>query len=220
MGVSASAIPPAWRLAEALSRQPGLTLVPSVSADRVIRGELRCHRAGPDDIVVDREYSVSIELPPGFPKELPRVFETGGRVPRTFHTNPDKTLCLGSPIAQRLAIAEEPTVGGFIDGVIVPFLYAHAFHERYNRMPFGELAHGARGLEADLLRTFRLPRGTCATEFLRLASLTRRHANKRPCPCHSGVRVGRCHGAQVHQARRVLGRGVCAAESRALSRMR
>lgn len=212
MRVSASAIPPSWQLAEALSRQPGLTLAPSLSSDVLIEGELRCHRVGPDDVVIDDHYAVAIELPRGFPRALPRVFETQDRVPPTFHRNPDRSLCLGSPIAIRFAIEEEPTVNGFIDRVIIPYLYSHAYFVRFGRMPFGELAHGAAGLEDDVRRIFRLPSDTNAEEFLRLASLKRRHANKHRCPCRSGMRVGRCHAVAVHQARRRLGRFVCRAE--------
>jgi hypothetical protein len=62
---------------------------------------------------------------------------------------------------------------------------------------------------SDVRRLFHLPQGTDAGEFLRLASLKRRHANKRPCPCRSGRRVGRCHRAVVHEARRRLGRFTC-----------
>lgn len=220
MGVSASAIPPAWRLAEALSRHPGLRLVPSPSADRLIQGELRCHAVGPDDVLIDEQYSVRMEVPPTFPRALPRVFETQGRVRPGFHRNPDNTLCLGSPIALRLAIADEPTVVGFIDRVLIPYFYGHAYYQRHKRMPFGELAHGAAGLAHDVRRIFRLPRGTNAEEFLRLASLKRRHANKRSCPCGSGVRVGRCHRSEVHRARRELGRLVCREECLQLKRQR
>jgi hypothetical protein len=216
MRVSACAIPSSWRLAEALAHQPGLTLVPSVSSDVRIEGELRCHRVGRDDVLIDEYYAVQIEVPRGFPRALPRVFETD-RVPHTFHRNADGSLCLGSPIAQRLAIEEEPTVGGFIDRVIDPYLYSHAYYVRFGRMPFGELAHGAAGLEDDVRRIFRLPSGTNAEEFLRLASLKRRHANKHQCPCPSGIRLGRCHAAAVHEARRRLGRLVCRAESKLLA---
>lgn len=212
MGFSVSAIPPSWQLAEALSRHPGLRVAPSSSSDLLIEGELHCHRVGPDGVEIDDRYSVAIELPRQFPRTLPRVFETQGRVPPTFHRNPDRSLCLGSPIAIRFAIEEEPSVSGFIDRVLVPYLYGHAYFVRFGRMPFDELAHGAVGLADDVRRIFRLPSDTNAEEFLRLASLKRRHANKHPCPCRSGIRVGRCHGVAVHQARRRLGRFVCRAE--------
>lgn len=212
MGPNAAAIPPSWQLAEALSRHPRLRVAPAPSLDLLIAGELHCHRVGLDGAEIDELYAVAIELPRQLPRTLPRVFETQGRIPPTFHRNPDTSLCLGSPIAIRLAIADEPTISGFIDRVIIPYLYSHAYFVKFGRMPFGELAHGAAGLADDVRRIFRLPSGADAEEFLRLASLKRRHANKHPCPCRSGIPVGRCHAAAVHEARRQLGRFICRAE--------
>jgi hypothetical protein len=220
MRVGPAAIPATWQLAEALSRQPRLTVLPSLAAEVLIAGDVRCNRVGPNDVLIDQHYAVRIEVPRGFPRVLPRVFETHGRVPQAFHRNPDSSLCLGSPIAIRLAIEAEPTVGRYIEQLLVPYLYSHAYYVRFGVMPFGELAHGAAGLEADVRRLFRLPPATNAEEFLRLASMKRRLANKRQCACGSGLRVGRCHAVAVHQARRRLGRFVCRAESKLLAEQR
>lgn len=217
---NAFAIPPTWRVAEALARHPRLGLVPSRTPGLLLEGEVRCLRVGPDDVLIDEWYGVTIDVPPAFPRALPRVVETQGKVPRSFHRHPDGSLCLGSPIALKFAIADEPTLGGFVERALVPYLYSHAFFTRFDRVPFGELAHGVAGLEDDVRRIFRLPHGTDAEEFLRLASLKRRHANKRLCPCRAGARVGRCHAATVHSARRRLGRAGCLTEHLELARQR
>ncbi len=216
----ASAIPPTWRLGEALARHPGLTVVPSRSADLLIEGEIQCLAIGRDDVVINERYTVTIEVPPDFPRALPRVVETAGRVPRSFHRNPDDSLCLGSPIGQLLAIEDERTIGGFLDRVLVPYFYSHAYHERFGRTPYGELAHGAAGLEDDVRRLFLLPSDTDAQEFLRLASMKRRHANKRRCPCQSGRRLGQCHRGAVHHARQRLGRSTCSEQHLFLAKQR
>jgi hypothetical protein len=212
MHIGGSAIPASWHLAGALARQPGLSLLPTESPDVLIEGELRCHCVGPANVIIDENFAVRIEVPRAFPRALPRVFETQGRVPQTFHRNGDGSLCLGSPLAIRLEIADEPTVGRFIERAIVPYLYSHEYFVRFGEMPFGELSHGAVGLEHDVRRLFRLPGRTNAEEFLRLASLKRRHANKHLCPCRSGLRLGRCHAADVHKVRCMLGRFLCRAE--------
>jgi hypothetical protein len=210
--MSASAIPVSWQLADALVHHPGLGLVPSDSDDAILEGELRCNCVGPDSFTIDETYSVRMELPRTFPRALPRVFETTGRVPQSFHHNGDKTLCLGSPIAIRFELQDTPTIRQFIDRVVIPYFYSHAYFVTFGRPPFGELRHGAPGLEDDIRRLFHLPRGTDAEEFLRLASLKRRHANKHSCPCGSGFRLGRCHASVVHDARIRLGRFVCRGE--------
>lgn len=202
-------IPAAWRLAEALEQQPGLSLVPGASKDVTVAGELWCRAVGPGDVLIDTTYSVKICIPRDFPRSLPQVYETGGRIPRDFHRHPDESLCVGSPIAQRLELDPDPTIGNYIGRIVVPYLYGHAYHLQFGKMPFGELRHGAAGLEDDVRKQFGLPSGSRADELLRLAGIRRRHANKQPCPCGSGIRTGRCHNAAVNSARQRLGRRRC-----------
>lgn len=206
-----SIVPPEWRLSEALARYPGLALLPRAASSHAvtIAGELRVVHREPAEVTIDVSYDLTIVIPLAFPRVLPSVVENEGRIPRRFHRNPDSTLCLGSPLALHLAIEGDPTITTFIERAITPYLYSHAFYMRFGSMPHGELDHGYQGLADDVRRLFRLPPQTSAEEFLRLGGLKRRHANKQPCPCWSGRRVGRCHGAAVREARRRVGRGRC-----------
>ena len=43
-------------------------------------------------------------------------------------------------------------------------------------------------------------------EFLCLTGMKKRVANKHPCPCGSGRRLGRCHCRRVNHLRRTIGR--------------
>lgn len=207
------AMPSSWRIDEALARYPELALVPSRSrVGATLAGVLRIDHQGPDSTSVQASYAIEMQVPLAFPKALPRVVETERTIPRDFHRNPDNSLCLGSPLALHLAIREGPTVSGFIERAVVPYLYGHAVFSRFGEMPFGELDHGYAGLAHDARRIFRLPGRTSPEEFFRLAGMKRRVANKRSCPCHSGLRLGRCHARSVNDARRRLGRGACRAQ--------
>lgn len=213
-------IPRAWGLVDALVRHPGLSLVPTRSRDVVVvAGDLRCLAVWPGDVVIDETYVVQLRIPRSFPRAVPEVYETGGRISASFHRHAGGALCLGSPTALRLAIARAPTVGAFLEQVVIPYLYGHAYHARYGTMPYGELAHGAAGLEADFIRLFRMPDRTKASDLLILAGLHRRVANKRPCPCGSGVRLGRCHHLRVNSLRRRLGRAWFRAQSQLITLM-
>ncbi len=212
-------VPRAWGLAEALAQFPGLSIRPRADDTVHITGELGSGFLEAGKANEDARYLVRVAIPRGFPRVLPTVWETGGRIPRTFHHHPDGTLCLGSPIAQSLAIHKHPTVGTFVERVVVPYLYSHAFYVRRGHLPDGELAHGALGLERDARRLFRLPQTTSVHEFLRLAGLRRRVANKQPCPCGSSLRLGRCHATAVRQARNLLGRARCREERSQLLRL-
>ena len=73
-------------------------------------------------------------------------------------------------------------------------------------MPFGELAHGVQGIREYLAELFGSKSSQNAHEFIYLASLQKRRANKLPCPCGSGRRLGRCHHLRVNSLRAQFGR--------------
>jgi hypothetical protein len=196
----------AWGLSELLVRQRALRVLPDPSGALRVKGGVRCWAVGPDGVEVDETFALEIQISDPFPDVLPRVYETADRIPRDFHRLEDEALCLGSNTAQRLAMGCTTTLAAFIDRVIVPYLYGFLRFESTGRMPFGELAHGAVGLEDEVRRVFRMPPGADALAVLVLAAQHRRVSNKRPCPCDSGRRVGRCHRAQIHRMRDRLGR--------------
>jgi hypothetical protein len=75
-------------------------------------------------------------------------------------------------------------------------------------------------LENDVRDIFGLPEGLAVGEVLHLAAMRRRHANKRPCPCGSGNRLGRCHHELTNRARAMLGRTGCLAQARHIEQQR
>jgi len=189
-----------------LMQHPGLAVVPTITSEVVLAGRMQCRAVGKGGVEVDENYAVEVRIGRQFPNDIPVVFETGGRIPLSFHRNPDESLCLGAPTALRLALSQSPTVGGFIDSVLVPYLYGHAYHARFGVMPYGELPHGRAGLAQHFRTYFRMPAATNIPALLSLTGLRRRVANKCPCPCGSRRRLGRCHHREVNRARAVLGR--------------
>ena len=200
-------IPASWRLTDALLAYPALSIIPGGVADVVLAGEIAFAATGPRKVLIEDVYSLTIEIPRDFPaRGLPRVLETGGRIPKDYHQLEDGSLCLGSSTRLRLLACQDPTVGGFIERAVVPYLYGRSYFERFGQMPFGELAHGRRGVEQDLRALFLMPPAAGVDAILEVAALRRRTANKRPCPCSSGRRLGRCHHVTVNRMRAILGR--------------
>jgi len=158
-------------------------------------------------------YQVSISVPPAFPRETPRVKEQGYRIDRAYHRLSDGSFCLGSPARLRLALATKPTLLGFINSCVIPYLYGYSFFERHGRPPFGELAHGDRGLIEDFMRIFGAASASACAGMLALTGMKKRVANKHRCPCGSGERLGRCHHLIVNRLRPQLGRGWCRAQA-------
>jgi hypothetical protein len=84
-------------------------------------------------------------------------------------------------------------------------------------MPFDELAHGVAGLLDDYRRILGFATDAACREALRLLALKRRIANKSPCPCGSGRRLGRCHNRRLNRLRERHGRRWFAGQARAVA---
>lgn len=192
---------------EELRRQyPGLQLRPVNNGELRLAGALEFSAEAPGYAKLGDRYDLEIVVPEGFPKEPPLVREVGGRIPRTFHTNPDGTLCLGSPARLRLSLMRTPNLPGFVNHCVVPYLYGFTHLQRHGELPFGELAHGAAGLRQEFAGFFGVSSGRIAVELVGLAGMRKRVANKLPCPCGSRRRLGRCHHLAVNRLRTELGR--------------
>jgi hypothetical protein len=202
----------ALQLGAVLERYPGLRIVPSADERLVLKGQLDFHVEGPSGEAIEDSYAVIISVGPGFPEILPRVKETGGRIPPDFHKLEGGALCVAAPTEIRLRLRKSPTLLTFVEGFVIPYLYGYSHREKYGTLPFGELAHGSDGLRQHLAAMFGARTANRPEDFLRVAGMKKRAANKQLCPCGSGRRLGKCHNRTVNRQRRAYGRRWFAAE--------
>lgn len=140
-------------------------------------------------------YELRIDVPRFFPKALPIVTELAGKIPLGdgFHVNPDHSLCLGSPLRLLLKLAAVPTLVGFVDSCLVPYLFAISYKLRNGGvLLFDELAHGIPGMIADYIDLFGLASREQVVKTLKLLGMKKRLANKQQCPCGCRLRLGKC----------------------------
>jgi len=195
-----------WRVEELLCKYPGLRLRPMAASQVIIAGALRFDAEAPGMERIEDEYEVEISIPGRFPKWLPSVRETGGRILPSFHKLDDGSLCLGSPTRLLLLLSESPSILAFVERCVVPYLYGYSFYKNHHTMPFGELSHRQQGIREDLASIFGIERVEAVRGFVRLASIKKRQANRQPCPCGSNLRLGKCHRLRVNDLRSRLGR--------------
>lgn len=172
-----------------------MAIRPSPDVALRLRGKFEFSAKHPVHGVVTDAFHLQIDVPVGFPRELPEVTEIGGRIPRLgqFHVNGDGSLCLGSHLRLLIKLNAAPTLSGFASSCVIPYLYAISLKLKYGgKLVFGELAHYGPGMLQDYAQMFAL----CTTEQVRyvlvLLGLKKRIANKKRCPCGCGVRLGRC----------------------------
>lgn len=121
--------------------------------------------------------------------------ETGGKIPRggDFHVNPDDTLCLGSPLRLLKIIYNYPSLNGFTNKCLIPYLSAVSYKlKNGGEFLFGELAHGKPGILDDYSILFELSQPSQVEQVIQLLGVKKRIANKKPCPCGCGKRLGVC----------------------------
>jgi hypothetical protein len=189
-----------------LRTYPGMRLLPVDTERFRFAGTLSFRASYGGFKEIHDSFEIEISVPHAYPDQLPEVVEIGGRVPGTFHTNPDGSLCLGSPTRQRLLLIDNPSLLQFVNRCVVPYFYNFSYLHEYGTMPLGELAHGWGGIRQDYADLFDVKTEAAARQMVRLASLKKRLANKHACPCGSGRRLGRCHNRKINLYRTKLGR--------------
>ncbi len=175
---------------------PGMALRPTGTDTLHIVGAFRFSAASDKYPTITDTFQLRISVPLAFPRELPQVYETGGRIPSCgeYHVNRDGSLCLGSRFRLLWKLSKAPNLLSYAENCIVPYLYAVSHKLTYGGLlPFGELPHGQSGELADCAELFRVKSAHQVQLVLRYLGMKKRRANKLECPCQCGRRLGKCH---------------------------
>jgi hypothetical protein len=151
------------------------------------------HPAGPIS-----EFDIKIILPRSYPCREPQVFETTGRIPRCAdrHINPGGDCCV-TVWEHWLATADDFSFAGFLNGPVYEYFLSQYRFEQTGKWPFGERAHGAKGLEEAYAEALgNVPKTSDLLYLLRLLSQNwpKGHWS---CPCGSGKRLRDCHRKEL-----------------------
>jgi len=150
------------------------------------------------------EFKILIIIPNNYPHSLPEVIESGGRIPHInkHHVNPDElgTLCLASRRQKVELFSKNPSLLGFTEKLLIPFLYSFCCYAKYGVRPFGELSHGPLGLLEDYKKSFKLRSKKEVCDFILYLISLHDNPEKRfkvrtrsKCPCGSKKRFNECH---------------------------
>lgn len=178
-----------------LLTNPGMGYGPVSRGVQHISGLFRFRARSSRLSYIEDEFWLRISLSAPLKTALPEVFEEGGRIPRIAanHINPDDSLCLGSPLRQRLAMCGSTTLQSFAESCVVPFLYTRVLREQgMHVFPFGELEHGAAGLAEDYQDIFQLEERAQLEPLLKLLLMDAAAADTKMCPCCGSRPFGSC----------------------------
>lgn len=137
-------------------------------------------------------FNLEFHFPQNYPEKLPIVKELDNKIPATFHRNPDKSLCLCTPIEQYLVFSKKPTLENFIYNLLNPYILSWLWYQRFYKMPWGERSHGSTGIVESYQELLNLRGLKHAKQFMAEYIYNKIH-QKQDCPCGSGLPFKRCH---------------------------
>lgn len=153
-------------------------------------------------IALDR-YQIEIVFPPDYPKSLPRVRETGGRVPLVLdrHVIPSTgTACLFVEEDWLAEAGREPDFFEFLDGPVRNFFIGQSLVEAGHPWPFGARSHGKKGVMEVYAEWFGTDDEPAIRRYLDCMSRDGLKGHW-DCPCGSGRRIRACHSEPLRRIR-------------------
>ena len=172
-----------------------MSLLPSYKDTWIIQGSVTMDIDDSTHGTVEDEFLLKIIISKTFPNEIPRVFELEDRFPKTadHHTYIDGSLCLGSPLSIQKRIHENPTIEGFVETCIVPYLFSMSLYLKGNKtFVLGELSHGTIGILEDYLEIFHLKTVPQVIKLIDILCMKKKAANKQVCPCGCDQVITKC----------------------------
>lgn len=182
------------QIAELTAVHKGLTNIVERDMEMIVSGALSFEASAEGFETIIESFDIELTVPNDFPENLPHVRETGGRIGTDYeHRNPTGTLCLAVPVEQRRIFFEQPTLLGFINRLVIPYLYGYSFFKKQGRHPFDEAAHGYEGILRHYVYTLGL-RDELAALAVICFLFEHGYRGHHDCPCGSGKKVRTCHG--------------------------
>ncbi len=143
-------------------------------------------------------FELFIAIPSSYPDLMPLVKEMGGRIPSDFHHYTNDTLCLGTPVDNWIKFSKCKTLIGFVELLVIPFLFSFCFNKKTGHMPFGQRSHYGRGVIEFYCELFNVKDFIAAQKFLKILA-SGEYSRHKTCPCNSGRRLEKCHGPKVFE---------------------
>ncbi|MYD45823.1 MAG: SEC-C domain-containing protein [Gammaproteobacteria bacterium] len=155
-------------------------------------------KAKPDgfDSITD-SFQISISIPKTYPRELPKVRETEGRISQDYdHIFTNGNLCLGIPVEMNRIFSLQPCLLGFVNRLLVPYFYGFCHWKQYGKHPFGEHDHNGDGIVEYYMEQLNLRDEERAIAFV-CYLYEFGYCEYHECPCGSEKRLKNCHGPKL-----------------------
>ncbi len=140
-------------------------------------------------------FEIQLKIPHNFPEGEPRLFETGGRIPKEIdrHVNVEKDdSCCFEVWASWLARNETASPKDLLCGPIYDYFFSQYCFEQYGGWPYGDYAHGKPGIIQSFSETLNCPLDEEKIERLLILFSEPGPKGNMLCPCGSNKTIAYC----------------------------
>jgi len=141
-------------------------------------------------------YHIEILFPKTYPRDIPFLIETAGRIPRKAdrHANGKAGICcIGPRLEQRQRWMKEATICTYIERFAIPFLANQSYYERVGEWKNGQYDHGAKGVLSYYAENFGLTNKRLLESILDCLAKNQKLGRNDACLCGSGKKAKKCH---------------------------
>lgn len=149
-----------------------------------------------NSVDIEDVYSIKIIVPPNYPYVIPKTFETSRRIPDGFHKFDDGSLCLEAPTKQYIEFSTQPTLLFYVEKLVIEYLYGYSHFQRFGTLPYGERAHGNKGILSFYRELFEVDDYSAIMRLLYVLCVNQ-YRGHLLCPCGSGNKARYCHGNTI-----------------------
>lgn len=137
-------------------------------------------------------FSIRIQIPKNYPKELPVIFETGGKIPLNVNWHNSNNGCCLSPDAVIFQKLGNVQLYDWFREFVISYFANFIFKKEFATYPFGEFEHFTNGLISGYQELFNLSSKEEVVDFIE-GQISRLKTNRNEkCYCQSGLKFKKC----------------------------
>lgn len=146
------------------------------------------------------DFDIKIEIPPGYPEELPKLYELSNLIPDSFeHKYDDGSCCLGVDGELYQRFIPNPTLLHYVKDMVADYFASVKWFIRYGDYPFGQRSHGTKGVFEFYRQFWDVDNDQLAARMLCIALVPGTYRGHQPCPCGSGKIARKCHSSSFQK---------------------
>ena len=143
-------------------------------------------------------FRIQILFPNEYPEFYPIVFEPSHKIPKSFHMNPNNSLCLGTELEIGMIFYQNRSISNFIIHLLMPYLISFIYNRDYGVFPFGERKHGSDGKLEFYKELFDITEISSIIKFLNAIKKEKLRGHQL-CPCGSRKMFRNCHWSSAQK---------------------